>query len=113
MCLVSGVECGSLGCVSYAQERASWTRPLWVPPRGRRDATIPMRPVARTRRDAGSETDSELLENPRLPKSPRPVPKSPPSVQSFEMVFVSIVTAALSAMARPHRIFAPVFRVML
>ena len=50
---------------------------------------------------------------PLLPKSLRPVPKSPPLVQSFEMVLVSIVTAPVFAMARPQMILAVVFRVML
>src|ERR1019366_8260674 len=79
----------------------------------RLNVATPIRPVARRSSDAGSETDSALREKPRLPKSLRPVPKSPPDVQSFEMVLVSIVTAAFNAMARPHRIFAVVFRVML
>ena len=33
--------------------------------------------------------------------------------QSVEMTFVSIVTAAFSAMARPHAMLAPVVRVTL
>ena len=35
-----------------------------------------------------------------------------PLLQSFEIVLLFIVTAPLSAMARPHRISAPVFSVM-
>lgn len=51
--------------------------------------------------------------NPALPKSVRPVLKSPPLLQSFDIVFVSIVTAAFLAIARPQMIDAPVVRVML
>ena len=50
---------------------------------------------------------------PVLPKSVLPLPRSPPLVQLFDMELLSIVTAAVSAMARPQRIVAPVFRVML
>lgn len=51
--------------------------------------------------------------NPLLPKSVLPLDKSPNPEQSFEIVLVSIVTAACSAIARPHRMLAPVFNVML
>ena len=51
--------------------------------------------------------------NPKLPKSVLPVLWSPPSMQLPEMVFVSIVTAPVLAKARPQRILALVFNVIL
>ncbi len=75
-----------------------------------------IRPAVRRNTEAGSGIDVVPPRGPlkpRLPESLRPVSKSPPLVQSFEMVLVSIVTAAFSAMARPQRIFAVVFKVML
>ena len=54
-----------------------------------------------------------LPANPKLPKSPRPLPALPAASHELEIVFVSIVTAPVSASARPYRIFAVVFSVML
>src|SRR4028118_849646 len=65
-------------------------------------------------RDIGSGTATAvtgLLLNPLLPKSVRPAPPLG-RAQLLEMVFVSSVTAALSAMARPQVIEAAVVSVM-
>jgi len=71
--------------------------------------------VARRSSDAGSGTDDvELLTSLKalLPKSARLLPALY-ALQLFEMVLPCNVTAEVSAMARPQRISAPVFRLML
>ena len=57
----------------------------------RAQRATPIKPVARSKPAEGSGTPLK----PPLPKSVRPLPKSPPPLQSLEMVFVSIVTAAI------------------
>ena len=51
-------------------------------------------------------------QNPTLPKSVMPLPRAPAPVQLSEMVLPIIVTAPVNAIARPHRIFAVLSRLM-
>ena len=77
------------------------------------NAATPIRPMIRrdTRCRLRNRRRAATPLKPVLPKSLRPLPALY-ALQSFEMVLSSIVTAAFSAMARPHRISASVSRLM-